>query len=479
MIRNTSPSQSLNENEEIIQEAKKWTLENKGMECTKEHGCYASPRISSEIADCSMPMTFDHYSYCSLGCCYCFAYFFKSNNPGIKEVHLKHVDDKKMIAAMEGHPKDVAGRQFYDHFYSKEFLLHWGGLADPFCNFEKKNRVGLSIIKALGEMNYPTLFSFKGNGIFLPDYVKMFEKYAKQSNFAFQVSIVTNSDELSRLVEIGVPSTSKRLKAIKLLSDMGYYTILRLRPFIMGLSDIGLDELLHRALEAGINGVSVEWFAMDGRANEGMKTRYAWLQKLMGVPNLHEYYKSLSPNERGGYMRLNRLVKEPYVKQIYKFCVENDLVCGISDPDFKELNTSGSCCGMPDHFPKNRKLENWTRNQLTYHIKEARKKYHKSGQLIELQFNTVYRNDSWLTDNDMAKGHVAVIGKCSAERGNITQRDILQQHWNNLRSPGNPRNYFHGKLLPKRLDSRGNLIYVYNPLEYEDAWSEEGIDMSR
>lgn len=31
---------------------------------------YGSPRWSGEIADCTMPMTFDTYSNCSFGCVY-------------------------------------------------------------------------------------------------------------------------------------------------------------------------------------------------------------------------------------------------------------------------------------------------------------------------------------------------------------------------------------------------------------------------
>lgn len=39
-----------------------------------KHG-YQSPRWSGEIADCSMPVTFDQYSKCQFGCIYCFAAF--------------------------------------------------------------------------------------------------------------------------------------------------------------------------------------------------------------------------------------------------------------------------------------------------------------------------------------------------------------------------------------------------------------------
>ena len=65
---------------EIVEESKKWVLQNKGYTLDKSLGSYPSPRISSELPDCSMPLTFDHLSHCSMGCVYCFAYFFKTNN---------------------------------------------------------------------------------------------------------------------------------------------------------------------------------------------------------------------------------------------------------------------------------------------------------------------------------------------------------------------------------------------------------------
>lgn len=58
----------------IIAEAKIFTRRNKGFKIdkrSKKAFSYGSPRISSEFMDCSLPMTFDHYSFCSLGCIYC------------------------------------------------------------------------------------------------------------------------------------------------------------------------------------------------------------------------------------------------------------------------------------------------------------------------------------------------------------------------------------------------------------------------
>jgi DNA repair photolyase len=421
---------------------------------------------------------------CSMGCTYCFAYFFKSNNPALKTAdggfNLKAVDVDKIIRALEGDPNTQRGRYLYEHFFKREFLLHWGGLADPFCHFEKANGIGYPLLEALGRLNYPTLFSFKGPTIFEDKYLSLFDKYSSQANFAFQVSIITNSDELARKVEIGVPSPTRRLEALKILSDMGYFTILRLRPFIIGVSEYDLQTLLDRALEAGIQGVSMEFFALDNRSNAGMKERYSWLAKLIGVKNLQAYFKKLSPSERGGYMRLNRMVKEVYVRQVYEFCWKHNLVYACSDPDFKELNTSGSCCGMPDYYPKNRKLENWSRSQLSYHIKELRKHFHLTGEKKDMIFSEVYGPEAtYMDDIYFTNDHVGVSSMCNVERFRHTYRTILQHHWNNLRSYSNPRNYFHGKILPVGLDSENNFVYHYREDEYEKRWKDDGIDLTR
>ena len=463
---------------QIVNEALTFLRENKSM--VAEGGKYMSPRVSSEVADCSMPMTFDHFSYCSLGCSYCFAYVFKNNNPAIKEInYLKSVTPKKLLNDIQGKFKNERSRVFYKHFYSKKFLLHWGGLADPFCNFETKNQTGYDIIKGLGDLNYPALFSFKGSAIFKKKYLKVFDNYRKQKNFAFQVSIITGDEKLAKDIEIGVPSPSRRLKAIQLLSKMGYFTILRLRPYIIGVSDIDIDDLLHRALEAGINGVSMEFYAMDSRAQCGSKLRQKWIEELTGIENIEKYFKTLSPPERGGYMRLNRLVKERHVKKVYQFCMKHNLVFGSSDPDYKELCTSGSCCAMPDHYPANPLLENWSTNQLTYHVKELRKIYHTTGKIKRLHYQDVYGGAEFLNENYFAKDHVGIMVYNESQRRSQNLNTMLLKQWNNMRSPANPCNYLHGKILPVGRDSNGNLYYKYNPMPYEERWKEEGILLTK
>ncbi|MBU2052519.1 hypothetical protein KKH13_04920, partial [Patescibacteria group bacterium] len=438
----------------IVDEALRWVKMNSGYKLSGNSMGYSSPRISSEIMDCGMPLSFDHFNACGFGCCYCFSAAFKANNP--EWIHhggnrLRAVNIPGMIKAIKGEGKNNRDIALYEHFYSKKFMLHWGGLADPFCAFELNNGIGLPLMEFLGEYNYPTLFSFKGPAILAKNkpYINLFKHYAQQRNFAFQISMVTADDALAHKIEIGVPSPTQRLNMIKILSDLGYWTILRLRPYIIGLTDNSIDTLLKHALEAGIGGVSMEFFALDARSNPALKRRHEWMGKILGY-DIPAYYSELSPTSRGTYRRLNRYVKELHVLKVYDFCVKNNLVFGCSDPDFKELSTTGNCCAMPNKYKPNQLLQNWTSDQLTYHLKEARRTYHTTGHKAKLTFDGVYSEKAtWLNDQRFRDDHCSVVGMHYASiRTQVYIRQVIRSHWNNLASPSNPRNYFDGKVLP-------------------------------
>jgi len=468
--------------DDIIRESKTFVRQNRGLILNKDSKTafsYHSPRVTSEFMDCAQPFVFDHYSHCSLGCSYCFAYSMKTNNPSFnKQLHA--VDPKKFKQALLG-KGGKEQKAMYNSFFKRRFIMHWGGMADPFCNFELANGIGYKIIEALAREAYPTIFCFKGSAIYTKKYSNLFEKNSHNKNFVFQVSIPIPSDKMAKEIEIGTPLPSKRIRMLKRLSDMGYYTILRLRPFIIGLTDQGLDELLDKAREAGIKAISTEFFTIDSRATTGQKKRYKWIGKLAGVDNINEYYQVLSPKERGGYLRLNRLVKERYIKKLFTYCQKHNLIFGCGDPDFKELNTSGNCCGPPSVYEDNPELTNWSKAQVAWFLRKARIRYNKNGGINRFHFDKVYNTEEspFLIEEQFGQDHVGVVNKTASERYGLTYLSVAKDCWNNLKSPGNPRNYFNGKLLPVNIDNEGNYVFKYVPSDYETRWKKEGIDLSK
>jgi DNA repair photolyase len=437
---------------------------------------YKFGRISSEFKDCSLPYTCDQYTRCSYGCQYCFGVQFQKCNPSSKKSpELKTANAKNTIELLTGQKPD---NPYYKNFISKRFVLHWGGLTEPFCLIEKKYGVGLEIMKTLRDLKYPTLFSSKGYSTFLdiPKYRNIFEANAKYKNFAFQFSIVSNDDKTSLLLEPNTPTTSDRFKAMKILSDLGYLCILRWRPFVVGVSDIGLEDMLQRAKDNGAKGISLEFFALDERVVPQLGDRLAVMDNLTGLQT-RDYYKKLSPKERGTYMRLNRDVKEEYVKRIYIKCRKLGLSFGCSDPDYKELNDTGCCCNLPENYPENPELTNWSRGQITYHLKELRKRYWKSGGIDKyLKFEDVEKSifNNWMNEHKYYNDSIKYwqVDYTTENSGHILE---FRESWNNLNSPDNPYKHYHGILKPISVDNRNLIVYEYTPQAYESRWKREGI----
>ena len=375
---------------------------NELVESMKSGYYYNAPRISSEYPDCSLPLTMDTNNICSYQCKYCFAAYSKSNNPALRgNFSFKPINVKYLCDVIEGkHPNNP----YYKKFFKHRFPLHIGGLADSFDATEAKIGISYELLKCLVKNKYPTVISTKGT-LMVTDkkYLELLKESSCHKNFIFQFSIITNSDEKSIQIEKYVTTTSARLWAMSKLSKLGYWTVLRLRPFIIGLTDIGLEELLTRAKKAGARGISTEFFCLDMRCGKKIiQNRYKFISDLLGF-DIIEYYSKLSPNSRGTYRRLNWMVKEQYVKRLYIKCKELGLQFNISDPDFKELNMSGSCCCLPDSREQyNSELVNYSRGQLTHHLRMLRKRYYGSkGKDKYLTWDMVERDiaNNWMDEH--------------------------------------------------------------------------------
>jgi DNA repair photolyase len=419
-----------------------------------------------------------------MGCLYCFAYYAKANNPAMRGMKLRNTDPLNITEK---------NKHFHSYFYKNRFILHIGGLADPFCAFEKKFGVGYEMLEYLGKEKYPTLFSTKGGTLLNKKYLDFFERHAKNKNFSFQISITNADDKISKIVEPLVPISSKRIEMIRRLNDMGYWTILRLRPYLIGITNVSIQELLQRSLEAGIKAISMEYLCIDSRASAEAKKRYGVIGKVsnFGDTDYFDYFHKLSPSKRGGYLRLNRDVKEQYVREVYEFCVKNKILYCSSDPDFKEIGMSDCCCGLPEEYPENPEMTNYSKFQQTAMIRKARSIYWSDVKWGEenthtITFNDVYPdvkgNDTFMgfmNDHYFSYDHPSIVGYSMGKRRGLTLREIIKASWNNIKSPSNPYNYFDGKVKPVDRDTEGNLVYVYVPSDYEVDWQKDGIDLSK
>jgi len=413
---------------------------------------YQSPRWSNEIADCSMPMTFDTYSNCSFGCMYCFSQFQRAIG-GAKDSYLSkevsHVNPDK-IKKMFTDP-DKYGGQFTEYIKQRK-VMQWGGLSDQFDGFERKYSVSLDLLKFFKDIDYPLCFSTKATWFTKDE--RCMELIQGQKNWNFKFSIITLDEEKARIIEKGVPSPGERLNAIERIAkaDAGGAT-LRLRPFIIGVSTPTYLDLIRKAADGGATAISTEFFCVEQRSNT-LKEFMPALNELCGF-DVMAFYKKYSVS--AGYLRLNRKVKEPFFKNMKQLCDAVGMRFYVSDAHFKELCCNGSCCGLPPDW-------NYSRGQWCEALQIA--KNNPDGEVfykdVCSDIKGLVSSFAWVR----ATGYNCNSSEKRAKYEGMTMEDYMRWLWNNPQSGQSPYKLFEGALVPVRKDEECNLVYKFNGAKF-------------
>ncbi len=405
---------------------------------------YQSPRWSGELTDCTMPMTFDTYSNCSFGCVYCFSQYQRGVGGGKdnyfeKKVKSVNVDKiKKMFLEPES-------TQFGEYIKERK-VMQWGGLSDQFDGFEKKYGVTLELLKFFKEINYPICFSTKSSWVFFDERYR--EVFRGQDNWNMKFSIITLDEEKAKKIEAGVPSPQERLKAMKEYTKLNKGgATLRLRPFIIGVSSKDYKELIIKAHEAGADAVSTEFFCLEMRSVNQAKEHYDTISECCGF-DIVEFYRKHSSGS--GYLRLNRKIKEKYIKEMKELCDKLGMRFYVSDAHYKELCSNGCCCGLSPNW-------NYSRGNFTYALHLCRRNGVAYWSDIEgdmKYIENVYFNGAHGFNINTSEKKAKFYGK--------SLKEYLHYVWNNPKVGQSPYKMFGGVMKPNGFDENGDVIYIYD-----------------
>lgn len=237
-----------------------------------EKGYYSSPRWTGEIADCSLPVTFDTYSNCAFGCVYCFSQYQRGIGGAADDYFHKKVKAVNVEKVKRLFSGEMPDSQFWKYIKDRR-PIQYGGLSDQFDGFEKLYGKTYEILKYLREIEYPICFSTKSAWVFKdPKYQELFKG---ADNWNVKFSIITLDAEDARRIEVGVPSPQERLEAMKIYNGLSKGgTTLRLRPFIIGVSDKTYEDLIRAAADAGASAVTTEFFCLEMRSINKAKEHY-------------------------------------------------------------------------------------------------------------------------------------------------------------------------------------------------------------
>lgn len=409
---------------------------------------YGSPRWSNEIADCSMPMTFDTYSNCSFGCLYCFSQFQRGIGKA-KENYLhkdvKHVNVDK-IKKMFSDPDKHAGQ--FANYIKQRRVMQWGGLSDQFDGFERKYGVTLELLKFFKEIDYPLCFSTKATW-FTKD-KRYMDLIRGQKNWNFKFSIITLDEAKAHVIEKGVPTPKERLEAIGRIAeaDAGGAT-LRLRPFIIGISTPTYLDLIREAAQKGATAMSTEFMCVEQRSPI-LKQWMPTFNELCGF-DFMQFYKKYSVST--GNLRLNRKIKKPFFDRMKAVADEVGMRFYVSDAHYKEMCSNGSCCGLPPTW-------NYSRGQWCEALQIAK---HRPEHLV--YWKDVSKDIEELVSSfewARAQGFNCNSSERRAKFYGMSMAEYMRWLWNNPQSGQSPYKLFEGALIPAGKDDNENIIYKYN-----------------
>lgn len=408
-----------------------------------EKGSYSSPRWSKEIYDCSMPMTLDTYSKCAYNCAYCFSVYQKDVGVakagyracGVRSVNIEYIKDMFTLK------KET---QFTPYIKERR-PIQWGGLADQFDEFEREHGVTLELLKFFRSIDYPICFSTKGAWWTKDKRYTDIIKGSKNINVKF--SIITTDEKAAKVVEAGCPTPQERIDAMKRIADLGIDGVtLRLRPFIIGLSDRTMDDLINKAGQAGATAISTEFFCLEDRSIKGKTLLFPRISNIIGF-DIYKFYKKHSKTV--GYLRLSRAVKKPYIKRMQELAKANNMRFYVSDAHFKELCHNGSCCGLKESW-------HYTRGQFCEALMIAKRSGYVKWSDIEKDLSYA-KTFLWRKSDGYNTGSAETRGKFYYH----TMYDYLRYVWNNPKRGESPYKMYEGILYPIKKDENGDLVYEY------------------
>jgi DNA repair photolyase len=393
-------------------------------------------------------MTFDQYSRCAFDCVYCFSRYQKAVGVAKEQFFdesIKGANVERIKCFFRGEYTSA----YYDQFVplvQERKVMQWGGLADPFCPYEKEHGLGLRLLRFFAEIDYPICFSTKSTWWTKdPRYVELFQG---RKNWNVKVSIITLDQRLASCVERRVPSPQERLKAIERIASWGGGgATLRLRPFMIGVSNPTHKQLIVQAGRAGATALSTEFFCLEQRSVV-LREDLLRISHLVGF-DIFQFYKKFSRTK--GYMRLSRAVKRKYVDEMEAACRVAGMRFYVSDAHFKERCDNGSCCGLTADW-------NYCRGQWCEALQIAK----KTGQVswADMAPHLQYAK-RWLWR--LSSGFNTNGAEVRAKFYEDTMYDYLRKVWNNPEDGQSPYKMYEGIVKPIAKDKNGDLVYAYCP----------------
>jgi DNA repair photolyase len=196
----------------------------------------------NQSPDIPFDRSINPYRGCEHGCIYCFArptHAFHDLSPGLDfESKLFAKPNAAVLLRAELSKPGYIARP-----------IAFGTNTDPYQPIEREWRITRDCIAVLAETNHPLTITTKSDRVTRD--IDLLAPMAAKGLAAVAVSITTLDPKIAMTVEPRAPAPTRRLAAVKQLSDAGIPTYVSIAPVIPAITDHEMEHILESAAEAG------------------------------------------------------------------------------------------------------------------------------------------------------------------------------------------------------------------------------------
>ncbi|GLS31101.1 DNA repair photolyase [Mesorhizobium albiziae] len=196
----------------------------------------------NETPDISFDRSINPYRGCEHGCVYCFArptHAYMGLSPGL--------DFESKLFAKPDAAKLLERELSKDGYQPRTIAI--GTNTDPYQPIEKQYRIMREVLEVLDAHNHPVGIVTK-SALVTRD-IDILSRMAERGLAKVALSVTTLDRMLARVMEPRASTPTKRLEAIRQLSEAGIPASVMVAPIIPGLTDQEIERILDSARAAG------------------------------------------------------------------------------------------------------------------------------------------------------------------------------------------------------------------------------------
>ncbi len=203
-------------------------------------------------------------------------------------------------------------------------MIVTGAMSDPYIHLESKLLQTRKCLEIISKYGFGLSIHTKSDRI-LRDLDLLIE-INKQSKCVVEITLTTYDEELCKILEPNVSTTSERLEILKVLKNEGIPTVVWLSPLLPFINDTedNIRNLVEKCSENGVE--RIMFFGAGVTMREG--NREYFYEKLdKHFPKLKEKYQMIYGNS---YI-LNSPNNNRLSKLFYELCKKHNIICNTEE----------------------------------------------------------------------------------------------------------------------------------------------------